>query len=205
MDANTTAFLNTLGWCEGATYNTLCGGGTFSDYSQFPQWAGVTVNGQISHAAGKYQFEPATWAALQQQLSLPDFSPASQDAAALQLITNQGAAAAVSAGDTTTAASLLNSQWASLPGSTAGQGGGKTIDQVNSYFTSQGGTLATSPTEAAGSTGVLSDAAQNIWATAQTVGKLAVSSDYLPITIAGSAIIFVLLLLAIFLPKKKAT
>jgi muramidase (phage lysozyme) len=62
-------------------YHELYGGGSFSG-NQFPSWAGVNVGGSMTHAAGKYQFEPATWREAQQALNLPDFSPASQDAAA---------------------------------------------------------------------------------------------------------------------------
>ena len=45
----------------------------------FPQWAGNQGPAGISHAAGAYQFEPATWRRYAATLGITDFSPASQD------------------------------------------------------------------------------------------------------------------------------
>ena len=136
MDSNTQAFLLTIATLEsGNNYNALCGGGTFSGYTTFPNWAGCNINGVMSHAAGAYQFQPATWAALQQQLSLPDFSPASQDAAAAQLIINQNAETAVFNGDTSTAVQQLASQWQSLSVTP--------LSTINADFTNNGGVLNT--------------------------------------------------------------
>jgi muramidase (phage lysozyme) len=69
-----------------ARYNVLTGGGSFASYLHFPIWAGH--NG--SHAAGAYQFEPATWHWLAAELFLPDFSPLSQNIAALALLRRAG-------------------------------------------------------------------------------------------------------------------
>ncbi len=136
MDNNTNAFLKTIATLEsGNSYNVLCGGGTFSDYSTFPDWSGCNINGVMSHAAGAYQFQPATWAAIQKQLSLPDFSPASQDKAAAQLIINQGAQNAVFNGDTSTAVQQLASQWQSLSVNS--------LATINNDFTANGGALNT--------------------------------------------------------------
>jgi muramidase (phage lysozyme) len=81
-------FLNTIGESESKDhYNALYGGGTFTG-NQFPNWAGVQTgvdgNGNpiMTHAAGRYQFEPGTWARAAAALGLTDFSPASQDKAA---------------------------------------------------------------------------------------------------------------------------
>lgn len=46
------------------------------DENGFPTWEGQGN----SHAAGAYQFQPATWAQYAQPLGIKDFSPASQDA-----------------------------------------------------------------------------------------------------------------------------
>lgn len=51
----------------------------------FPAWPGKWINGVPTHAAGRYQFEPATWRDLQARLKLPNFSPVSQDHAAWEL------------------------------------------------------------------------------------------------------------------------
>ena len=66
-------------------YNELVGGNKFAGYEHFPVWEGRRFSTGISHAAGRYQFQPATWATLQAELRLPDFSPASQDIAAWTL------------------------------------------------------------------------------------------------------------------------
>lgn len=66
-------------------YNELVGGGTFDSYNSFPEWSGHQFATGISHAAGRYQFEPATWREVSAKLGLTNFSPASQDAAAWDL------------------------------------------------------------------------------------------------------------------------
>jgi muramidase (phage lysozyme) len=66
-------------------YNVLCGGGRFSDLSRFPNWAGVDGPAGRSHAAGRYQFEPATWNECAVRLKLKDFRMEYQDAAAWDL------------------------------------------------------------------------------------------------------------------------
>jgi muramidase (phage lysozyme) len=70
-------------------YNALYGFGRFTEFATFPSWPGVALqNGSMTHAAGAYQFEPATWAECQTATEVPDFSPASQDVAALWLLRN---------------------------------------------------------------------------------------------------------------------
>lgn len=66
-------------------YDELVGGGKFAGFSAFPSWAGKQFPGGISHAAGRYQFEPATWKGQVVKLKLVDFSPTSQDIAAWDL------------------------------------------------------------------------------------------------------------------------
>lgn len=66
-------------------YNELVGGGKFPDYNAFPRWEGRRFPTGMSHAAGRYQFEPATWAEQAKKLGLTDFSPLSQDIAAWDL------------------------------------------------------------------------------------------------------------------------
>lgn len=67
-------------------YNVLCGGAHFTSFAHFPVWAGHDG----SHAAGAYQFEPATWSWIAGELHLPDFSPLSQTIAALWLLRKVG-------------------------------------------------------------------------------------------------------------------
>src|SRR5690348_11371530 len=82
------AFLNALAVGESGEqpdYTILYGGRHFTAPPwQFPQWAGK----DNSHAAGRYQFEPATWRAAQKATGVPDFSPDSQDIAAWWLAEN---------------------------------------------------------------------------------------------------------------------
>ena len=129
--ANLNAFLAVLRAGESSNqYNALYGGGTFSDYSKFPVWSGK----DNSHAAGAYQFEPATWAQFQASLDLPDFSPASQDKAAVGLLMQQNAYTAACNGDISTCMQNLTGIWTSL--AARGQ------SWVTAQFSAQGGTLA---------------------------------------------------------------
>lgn len=48
--------------------------------SNFPQWSGVWIDGEPTHAAGRYQFEPATW----KGLGGGSFDPVRQDHMAWQ-------------------------------------------------------------------------------------------------------------------------
>lgn len=83
--------------------------------------------GCVSTAAGAYQFIRPTWERLRAAgrwgPRLPDFSAASQDEAARRLLRQIGAAAALERGDAQGAILRAGNQWASLPGSTAQQGG----------------------------------------------------------------------------------
>jgi muramidase (phage lysozyme) len=84
------AFLNVIAIGEDinpADYDELCGGGKFSDFSHFPQWDGWhnPKTGAVSHAAGRYQFEPRTFADVAARIGLTDFTPDSQDHAAWEL------------------------------------------------------------------------------------------------------------------------
>lgn len=102
---------------------------------------GPTYAGKISTAAGAYQINLPTWRDARAALHLTDFSPASQDAAAVWLLDKCGALSAIEAGDIAQACALCAGRWASLPGSTAGQGG-RRLDQIAQAFTDAGGTLA---------------------------------------------------------------
>lgn len=83
------AFLKFISWSEGASYNTLNGGQTFSGYSTHPANLGVRGSG-TSTASGAYQFIQGTWNSLASILGLRDFSPSSQDLAAVALLDQAG-------------------------------------------------------------------------------------------------------------------
>lgn len=126
------AALDTIAWAEGANYNTLFGGGTFSDFSRHPNKC-IPYKNTCSTAAGRYQFLFSTW----QSLGLPDFSPANQDIGALMLIARRGALSQIIKGDFQGAltSGALGKEWASLPYSPYGQTN-RTVSQVMSKFQS---------------------------------------------------------------------
>ncbi len=136
--ANTNAFLSMIGYSEGADYNVLYGGSTFSDFSTHPNQA-ITAGNYTSTAAGKYQILYKTWLYLSQKLGLTDFSPATQDAMCIELITEKGALADVQNGNFSSAVAKCAKTWASLPGSPYGQPT-HDIATLASVYESAGGT-----------------------------------------------------------------
>lgn len=151
-DENLNAFLAMIRTFEAGTagdrsYSTLIGGGQFYDFSEHPFILNPDMlaiqSGSLpaSKAAGAYQFLPQTWSEARDALGLPDFSPASQDAAAIFLIRRRGALADVENGNFSTAIIKLGKEWASLPGSPYGQTS-KTLAQAESLYASYGGTIA---------------------------------------------------------------
>lgn len=142
---NMAGFLWAIRNCEGTAgldgYSELFGGGHFASFADHPRTV-VTKNGYSSSAAGAYQILANTWdTVIQPALHLPDFSPASQDAAAVLLIQNAGAYEDVMAGNLTEAVYKCAGIWASLPGSPYGQPT-KTLTQVATYYENGGGVQA---------------------------------------------------------------
>ncbi|WP_417283548.1 glycoside hydrolase family 104 protein [Comamonas sp.] len=121
-DMNLKAFLDMIAASEGTAgrgdngYNILVGGGTFDSYADHPRTVVQVRAGLASSAAGRYQFLARTWDSLAARLSLPDFSPQSQDAAAIELIRERGALNDVKAGRVEVAIQKVAKIWASLPG-----------------------------------------------------------------------------------------
>ena len=72
---------------SGGEYNVRYGGAGgkkyFTDFSHHPAVFETRPDGRKSSAAGKYQITYTTWLEVQKALHLPDFSPASQDRAAI--------------------------------------------------------------------------------------------------------------------------
>jgi muramidase (phage lysozyme) len=102
---------------------------------------GPRYAGEVSTAAGRYQINRPTWEHVSARLALTNFSPASQDDAAVELVKEAGALDAVNAGDLATAVERCAHIWASLPGSTSGQPEAKMAALIGA-FVGAGGTLA---------------------------------------------------------------
>jgi len=121
---NERAFLDMIAFSEGTNgpygYATAFGGGCLDSLADHPRTYATFTNSRgetlRTSAAGRYQFLVKTWDALAKKLDLPDFGPASQDAAALELIRERGALADVRAGRTAQAIAKCAPVWASLPG-----------------------------------------------------------------------------------------
>ena len=118
------AFLALIRKTEGANYNTLFGGGTFEGYADHPrQKITRKLGGRdlTTTAAGAYQFLARTWDECKPACGLKDFSPTSQDIAAIFLIDRREALGDVLEGNWKSAIAKTNREWASLPGSPYGQ------------------------------------------------------------------------------------
>lgn len=75
----------------------------------------MVKNGITSTAAGAYQFLHSTWLELQKSLMLIDFSPQSQDKAAVEIIKRKDALNDVLIGNIPIAIYKCRKVWASFP------------------------------------------------------------------------------------------
>lgn len=129
MTGNRDAFLDMIAWSEGTStvedsdngYNVLVGGNLFNDYADHPRVKINLGHGLWSTAAGRYQLLERFFDAYKAQLGLADFSPASQDAIALQQIKECNALDDIDAGRLIFAIRKCAKIWASLPGAPYGQ------------------------------------------------------------------------------------
>lgn len=123
-NANVQAMLRVIrngeGTADAGGYSRLFGGGQFSGFADHPR---ITVrrSGYSSTAAGAYQMLSSTWDETAAMMNLPDFSPRSQDLAAVGRIAARNALPDVLAGRFAQAIAKINREWASLPGSPYGQ------------------------------------------------------------------------------------
>lgn len=117
------------------------------------EWPGVVLTetqcrgaglgpGCKSTAAGKYQITVSTWRPLKTQLKLPDFSPASQDRAAVELLRQVGAVDLIRRGDLAGALAAARRTWASLPGANYAGQGMRSSGQMLTAYLNAGGSLA---------------------------------------------------------------
>lgn len=130
-------FLDLLSYAEGAGYSTQYTGKQFSGFGDHPRQI-LGGNGLYSDAAGRYQFLSTTYDALASRLGLRDFSPASQDIAAVQLLIDNNAIAPILSGQLSTAIDRVADVWASLPTLATGTSfygqGGKSFSDLISRF-----------------------------------------------------------------------
>lgn len=145
---NVQAFLRVIRRGEGTAaetgYRTLFGGGLFEGYADHPrQRITRKVGGRniTSTAAGAYQFLSSTWDETASVMQLQDFSPASQDLAAVGRIAARGALADVKAGRFDAAIKKVANEWASMPGSPYGQPV-ITLATARSVYAAAGGAFA---------------------------------------------------------------
>lgn len=156
MNTNLRAFLQTVAVSELTArllaisdngYNVLVGSTPdhprlFSSYADHPrQLVDLPRLGIKSTAAGRYQIKRDIFDAYKPRLKLSDFSPASQDAIAIQLIRECGALADIEAGRIPDALHKCRSRWASLPGAGYGQRE-NTLEALVLAFRRSGGALA---------------------------------------------------------------
>jgi muramidase (phage lysozyme) len=151
---NVRAFLRAIRLGEGTAdddgYRRIVGGGLCSDFRDHPRKAVWLPRYRLaSTAAGAYQFLAGTWDEMRRAYLLPDFSPRSQDLAAVGLLIRRGALADVIAGRIDDAIMRCRLEWASLPGSPYGQRT-EPLARVIAEYQAHGGRLLGSPPVLAG-------------------------------------------------------
>lgn len=162
-NANVSAFLKVIRFAEGTSgedgyakiFWTRGGPNLLTTYADHPRVAKQFKVGDKTYwtsAAGAYQFMAIsplpngkttrvnTWDRLKAKLSLADFSPANQDRAAVELVSEAGALADVRAGRFEVAIEKCRGIWASLPGATYGQPT-KKIGDLRNVYAQAGGTI----------------------------------------------------------------
>ncbi len=146
---NLAAFLDTIAYAEGTPrfssnegYDVLVGGTIFDGFADHPRQSVWLKSYNIhSTAAGRYQFLVRTWDDLANRFHLTDFSPASQDEAAKQLIRQCTALGMVYDGHIADAIHACRRIWASLPGAGYGQREIDT-DELLGVYVRAGGNIA---------------------------------------------------------------
>ena len=123
-------------------YNVLVGGSLFTGYADHPRKAVYLPKYKIkSTAAGRYQILSKYYDSYKKLLKLKDFSPASQDAIAIQMIKEQHALEDVDEGRVDAAIKKVSNIWASMPGAGYGQRE-VAIASLRKSFVDAGGLIA---------------------------------------------------------------
>ncbi len=151
MEQNRKAFLDTIAFSEIGPalleasdngYNVLVGSTPshpllFGSYDDHPNILNAACQ---STAAGRYQLLHRYYVSYKASLGLPDFSPASQDAIALQQISECHALPDIDAGNFASAVAKCAHIWASLPGAGYGQHENK-LALLQAAYVNAGGTV----------------------------------------------------------------
>lgn len=133
------ALLDTIASTESPGYNVNYGGGLFHSYADHPRNPVPITSGphrgNVSSAAGRYQFIQDTWDGIAAELGLTDFSPANQDIAAWHLAqqtyntrTGRDLLADLRSGDESRRSQIartLAATWTSLPSGIEAASGGQ--------------------------------------------------------------------------------
>jgi muramidase (phage lysozyme) len=165
---NRAAFLDMIAFSEGTSthpitknngYDVIVTGldrkpEIFTDYSDHPFAKGrrskiINKKGLTSNASGRYQFMLRDWIHYRDLLGLQDkskyplgaFSPAAQDAWAIQLIRERKAIDFIDSGYFAAAVWRVKNIWASLPGANYGQRENP-LEVLQAFYRDSGGTLA---------------------------------------------------------------
>jgi muramidase (phage lysozyme) len=152
MDPKFKAFLDLIAWSEGTSTSSITqdngydvnvtgidGPSRFDSYEDHPFAKGGHIQwhsnpDKFSTAAGRYQILARYWNIYKVQLNLRDFSPASQDAVALQMMKERGAISdLIDCGDPQGAIYSCSKTWASFPGNNYGQGGHSITELLGKY------------------------------------------------------------------------
>ena len=147
MSPNLEAFLDMIAVSEGTKgkgndgYNVIVGGALFDSYVDHPRKLVWIRPGLASTAAGRYQLLARYWNYYRDFLQLVDFSPASQDAVAIQQIKERKALEDIEKGYISVAIDKCKNIWASLPGANYGQHENN-IDKLIAAYKAAGGTVA---------------------------------------------------------------
>lgn len=160
--ANRAAMILAIRKAEGTDgpdgYRIMFGGRHFVSYKDHPRsparfFDRRSLSWKWSSAAGAGQFMAVspipgggstlinTWDRLAKKLKLPDFTPASQDRAMVELFRERGALDDIDAGRFDIACRKLRREWASLPDAGYGQPE-RTLAFLRTAFVDAGGTLA---------------------------------------------------------------
>lgn len=146
---NVKAFLKTIRRCEGTDaqdgYAYLFGSSVLNnkrikDFTEHPNKAEKFGSSNSSTAAGAYQILFKVWRPIQVKYNLPDFSPASQDLACVELISERNVLQKLMDGKLSEVLNACSPVWASLPGAGYGQPE-KKLSTVIGWYKNEGGII----------------------------------------------------------------